>query len=121
MGAGTGLSEAATHVGGMSPTNLAPRDYSDEPMAFAYGEFLLWREDLPDDPNHRAGLLAAQMQQRYALQIRRAARARFGGIRGYARHTGQNYARVAAVVNGSKSMRLDDIADAIEHLGIVLD
>lgn len=103
----------------MSNPRFRPRNYVQGANGFGgYGE-VDWIVPRSDDEADR--LMAAQMQHRFARQIRRSAGAQYGSVRAYADNHGLSYDRLAKLLRGETLMRLEDIAQADRLLGGILE
>ena len=69
-------------------------------------------------PGEETQQRTARMQHLWAVEITRAATARYGTLKKYADAAGISYDRLTRVVRGEEIMRLEDIAKASAHLAI---
>ena len=115
-----GRRRSTTHVPCMTSRSAAPRDHAATPDLFGLADSIRWKTVGSDDLTGRAELLAAKWQHDVAVQIRRHATDHHSSIEAYSAATGQSHRRIAAVLNGTTPMRLDDLAAAAHHLGVQL-
>lgn len=85
-----------------------PRDWALEPEVFGKTEFPVWLKARTDDEGVQ--LRTAQLQNLYAVRIRRGARSKRLTLAAYARKGRVGYGRLTKVLRGEVPMRLDDIA-----------
>jgi len=103
----------------VSDPRFRPRNYVQGSGAFGgYGE-VDWIVPRSDDEADR--LLAAQMQDRVARQIRWIAVGRYGSVKAYADSHGLSYDRLSKLLRGETLMRLEDIAQANRLLGDIIE
>lgn len=103
----------------MSDPRFRPRNYVQGSGAFGgYGE-VDWIVPRSDDEADR--LLAAQMQDRVARQIRWIEVGRYGSVKAYADSHGLSYDRLSKLLRGETLMRLEDIAQANRLLGDIIE
>ena len=103
----------------MSAPRFQPRRYTDEPQVFGKARNITWR--VAGSDHDATQLVASQMQHDYAVAIRYAiADSPYRTVKGYAQATGADYQRLSKVLRGEAIMRLEDIADAHRHLGVLL-
>lgn len=110
-----GCAAMPTHVFGMSPKRRAPRDHAVNPERFGKpGQPITWLPADPSDLTEQADLLAAQWQHALAVEIRHHAIERHSSVEGFAEATDQGPARLAALLDGTAWMRLDDLARRLQ-------
>lgn len=102
-------------AGRMGNPRYVPKRYTDEPKEFGRARAVTWKPVQPGSEDQRR---AAQIQHDWAVQIRRAADARYGSLAKYAEATDLSYDRLIKVMSGREIMRLEDIAQAERLLGV---
>ncbi len=103
----------------MSNPRFRPRNYVQGPNAFGGYSEVDWVVARSDDEADR--LMAAQMQDRAARQIRWIAVRKYGSVRAYADAHGLSYDRLSKLLRGETLMRLEDLAQADRLLGDIIE
>ncbi len=102
----------------MSAPRFRPRRYTPDPKLFGKAPSIRWNDPATDQ--QATQVVASQIQHDFALAIRKAADERHGNLKAYAKAIDANYQRLTRVLRGDAIMRLEDIADAHQHLGVSL-